>query len=343
MADKRIGELKAAPALYDDTLFAVEQQGEARKLTGRQIKAAGGGGSGYAGDGFVEMVSPIPVANRTPNTLYGLILESYEDEPEPPEPEPEPDPEPEPEPSGPLPAGYTLLKYISNPNLTYIANPWGAALPFNNRRIEMSISIGEDSSIAGRHIMGSESFSNIYNNGYTTNDDTSILAFTNDATLNSPTLGLNFGNSSVRQTIGLPNQLSASPVNGVISIVIDLPKKTWGVNGVSAAAKAYYGEDSDTGTGASSSSLFATYLYQTTKGITDSRPTTTTDPCYCACNFRLHSLKIYASAASGTGALLYDFYPCKNPQGVVGIYDVIHDTFVTSADSSKVFAAGPAV
>lgn len=335
MADKRIGELTPAPALYDDTLFAVEQQGEARKLTGRQIKAAGGGGSGYTGGGFVEMTTPIPVANRTSNTLYGLILESYENATNPPEPEPEP--------AGPLPAGYTLLKYISNPNLTYIANPWGAALLFNNRRIEMSISLGEDSGIAGGHIMGSESFSHTYNNGYTTNDDTSILAFTNDATANSPVLGLNFGNSSVRQTIGLPNQFSASPVNGVISIVIDLPKKTWWVNGVSAAAKAYYGEDSDTGTGALSSSLFATYLYQTTKGITDSRPTTTTNPCYSACNFRLHSLKIYASTASGTGELLYDFYPCKNPQGVVGIYDAMNEQFFTSTDSSKVFAAGPAV
>jgi len=77
MADKRIGELKAAPALYDDTLFAVEQQGEARKLTGRQIKAAGGGGSGYVGGGFVEMVTSIPEANRVENTLYGLILETY--------------------------------------------------------------------------------------------------------------------------------------------------------------------------------------------------------------------------------------------------------------------------
>lgn len=81
MADKRIGELTAAPALYDDTLFAVEQQGEARKLTGRQIKAAsggGGGGSGYAGGGFVEMETSIPAANRVENTLYGLILGTFE-------------------------------------------------------------------------------------------------------------------------------------------------------------------------------------------------------------------------------------------------------------------------
>lgn len=112
MADKRIGELPAAPALYDDTLFAVEQQGVAKKLTGRQIKAAAGGGGGTGtggvlpdggtagqvlakrtdadqdahwidppqsgtGGGFVEMETSIPVANRVQNTLYGLILQTY--------------------------------------------------------------------------------------------------------------------------------------------------------------------------------------------------------------------------------------------------------------------------
>jgi len=77
MADKKIGELTAAPALYDDTLFAVEQQGEARKLTGRQIKAAGGGGGGSVSGGFVEMETSLPPASRVSNTLYGLIVNTY--------------------------------------------------------------------------------------------------------------------------------------------------------------------------------------------------------------------------------------------------------------------------
>lgn len=72
MADKRIGELNEAPALYDDTLFAVEQQGEARRLTGKQIRSVAGGG------GFIEMVKSIPApAERADNHLYGLILERY--------------------------------------------------------------------------------------------------------------------------------------------------------------------------------------------------------------------------------------------------------------------------
>lgn len=74
MADKRIGELTAAPALFDDTLFAVEQQGEARRLTGRQIRESA---AGYFGGGFIEMETSIPVSGRTDNTLYGLILERY--------------------------------------------------------------------------------------------------------------------------------------------------------------------------------------------------------------------------------------------------------------------------
>lgn len=38
MADKSIGELPAAPALYDDSLLVVEQQSQARSVAGRIIK-----------------------------------------------------------------------------------------------------------------------------------------------------------------------------------------------------------------------------------------------------------------------------------------------------------------
>lgn len=44
MADKSIGSLPAAPQLDDDSLLAVEQQGEARKFTGRQFKEFGRAG-----------------------------------------------------------------------------------------------------------------------------------------------------------------------------------------------------------------------------------------------------------------------------------------------------------
>lgn len=86
MADKAIGELPAAPAIYDDSLFVAEQQGKAVKITGRQLRSLAGTGSGTGdGDtsgggaswGFVEMETSVPVANRIDNTLYGLILQEY--------------------------------------------------------------------------------------------------------------------------------------------------------------------------------------------------------------------------------------------------------------------------
>lgn len=91
MADKAIGELPAATAIYDDSLFVAEQQGKAVKITGRQLRSiagtgstgggtSGGGdtsGSGGASWGFIEMETSIPVANRFDNTLYGLIMQEY--------------------------------------------------------------------------------------------------------------------------------------------------------------------------------------------------------------------------------------------------------------------------
>lgn len=76
MADKHIGALPAAPAVFDDSLFVMEQQGVACKVTGRQIRSMAGTGSG-GGYGFVEMETSIPTANRADNTLYGLILKTY--------------------------------------------------------------------------------------------------------------------------------------------------------------------------------------------------------------------------------------------------------------------------
>lgn len=72
MADKHIGALPKASAVYDDSLFVMEQQGMAVSVTGRQIRAMAG-----TGGGFIEMETSIPVSSRTDNTLYGLILETY--------------------------------------------------------------------------------------------------------------------------------------------------------------------------------------------------------------------------------------------------------------------------
>jgi len=37
-----------------------------------------------------------------------------------------------------------------------------------------------------------------------------------------------------------------------------------------------------------------------------------------------------------------DYVPCINPDGTVGIYDIVNNKFYTSYDTAKVFVAGPA-
>ena len=79
MADKHIGALPKASAVYDDSLFVMEQQGMATSFTGRQIRAmvATGSGAGGKGWGFVEMEESIPVSSRADCTLYGMILQTF--------------------------------------------------------------------------------------------------------------------------------------------------------------------------------------------------------------------------------------------------------------------------
>lgn len=82
MADKMIGELPAGLAIDNDTLFVSEQQGQAVKITGKEFrKLIGTSGDGSSGDytagGYVEMTESIPVSERKPNTLYGLVLKTY--------------------------------------------------------------------------------------------------------------------------------------------------------------------------------------------------------------------------------------------------------------------------
>lgn len=58
---------------------------------------------------------------------------------------------------------------------------------------------------------------------------------------------------------------------------------------------------------------------------------------FFACG-RLYDFKIYDD-----GTLVRDFVPCINPNNVVGVYDIVNDTFYTSVNQGYDFVAGPAV
>jgi hypothetical protein len=55
------------------------------------------------------------------------------------------------------------------------------------------------------------------------------------------------------------------------------------------------------------------------------------------CNATLYYFKLFVN-----GTLVRDMVPCKNSNNVVGMYDVVNDTFYTSPNGAA-FVAGPAV
>lgn len=55
--------------------------------------------------------------------------------------------------------------------------------------------------------------------------------------------------------------------------------------------------------------------------------------------FDLYSFK----AIDTEGNTVFECVPCTDPSGTVGIYDLINQVFIESADSSKPFVAGPPI
>lgn len=58
---------------------------------------------------------------------------------------------------------------------------------------------------------------------------------------------------------------------------------------------------------------------------------------YYSIQAKLYSCKMYSSA----GLIIRDFVPCKNPSGIVGLFDIVGQKFYQNSKSGK-FTAGPA-
>lgn len=71
-------------------------------------------------------------------------------------------------------------------------------------------------------------------------------------------------------------------------------------------------------------------------------PLFTRKPGTAPLNLEVFKGKVYRAKYYRNGEIIRDFIPCKNPQNVVGMYDIANDVFYQSA-SSTAFVAGSEV
>ena len=213
-----------------------------------------------------------------------------------------------------LPDGYTKLEYISNPNLGYLPTPYHFQNPFSSKRVEISLKLN-DLTRAGA-VYGSRYYQT--RTSGTVTDHAAFIYY-----YSSKEMALRGTNISV----GIPVD------DSVLNIVYDSGQQTFQINDVvrSGVGTPYIG------VGSGYASLYG-YWYNYRNG---------TNPWQYynreAINFNLYSFRVYQSSSSGTGDLLLEWIPCINPEGVVGVYDTVTETFITSGNTSLAFVAGPAL
>lgn len=219
-----------------------------------------------------------------------------------------------------LPAGYQEVEYISNPNLGYIYNnsssAWIGRLPFTNTRVEISIKLP-----------AKPSDGYFFGNSYINYSGTAMTKYSSNF------IGYVSSSNKIRADSGTKSY-TLNAISGIMDIVVDTPKGIFSVNKSSTTI-------TSVSTVSDSGYLPVPAIFSRNYSRTGTSPSTTYGS--GAMNFYLYSLKIYSSTATETGDLAFDFVPCINPSGLVGIYDVVHKSFWRSSVASKPFVAGPAV
>lgn len=225
--------------------------------------------------------------------------------------------------SGGLPTGYLQLQYISNPNKTYVADICNLGQMFYETRVELSIGYPKASTFGMYRFIGSRS----YKTGSYRVGDIYFSHYNNSADSFSVEYGAGSTTSYVKSTTislnGIPN------TSKIIKIIVDLPKNLFSINSFEAVTN---GVSDNSHYVIPSPSLFACHA-SLSSGIKYED----------ALDFDFYGLKIYSSAKDAIWDVLYDYVPCINDQGVVGIFDKVSGVFKTSAVSSKAFIAGTAV
>jgi len=221
-----------------------------------------------------------------------------------------------------LPEGYQEVEYISNPNLGYIYPVMPNKDPFNDQRIEITVDLSgsEDGGI----------FGSLYYYWYNT-----ARRCSNNR--------LYYGNNLIQLCLGYDSnsvytkyyhELQAP--SGIAKIIVDLPKSLFKVNDNSIETKVSNNDTNYTYAPA----LFGNYVSYTHRASASSTQTQYQEPRYPT-NFKLYGFKVYQSTATDIGDLIMDLVPCISPQGTVGVYDLVSNTFTGNYDS-KVLTAGAA-
>lgn len=233
-----------------------------------------------------------------------------------------------------LPKGYTEVEYISNPDHTYIADFGLAANFLSGTRLELCIELLEiptqNQTIIGNRYLYDVATST--SGVFETQSNLNVLWFKSSTAL---ALQWGYSNSSPGGKVSTSIQLPS----GYMRIIVDHPKSLFQINDVTEQL----GSAGPSGQSVKSPSLFA-YSYSYTLRPSYSSPTSSgNNQGEYPTNFKLYSLKAYASTKEETGELLCDYVPCVNAANVAGIYDLVAQAFFTSSEDGKAFTAGPAV
>lgn len=226
--------------------------------------------------------------------------------------------------AGLLPPGYTQLQYISNPNSGYINN---TDLPKNFYGEDIEIGIEIPSGASTGYVLGT-----YYTKRTSTSDATKGVNYRShlqyDSSTNNLKLTYGYNSSSATYAKHIYNlAVTAGKMNVLISVP-DLYKINDNSTTLSSTAASNTFPSSTP-----NPAIFAVNRYS----VSASGSGTTSyglTPLNC---------KLYYIRYKSNGTTTAEFIPCKNPSGVVGLYETVSGTFYGPYSASKPFVAGPAV
>lgn len=234
-----------------------------------------------------------------------------------------------------LPEGYTELEYISNPNGAYIYDFGISATDIWSNRLEFSIELLDDSQ-KQYFFGGTYSYYQKGTSVTTSRGCHNVLYFDNSS--QGKNICFNYGYHNASSSGYTP--VTTPYTNSRMDIVVDVPKLFFSVNEEATTLSSHTGK-----TNSRVPSLFAgsTYSYFYNATVSSNKPSTYTNYGSNPANMRLYSLKVYSSTADDTGDLVHNYVPAKTDKGVVGLFDLVSETFYSSYEADKNFEAGPAL